>query len=275
MTTDRPLRAAALGTGLILAGSSVFLPACGDEETSGKRITLQTRVVLSEDDAAGFTTGLGWTVTPRRIVLGSGPLYYFDGVPPLARRDPSPSFTRIVRRFFTIGSAHAHPGHYQSGNALGQMLEPYTEDLLDGPVDLPGGTGVTGTYRSARFSFAESPSGPDVDVLDGHAAVVTGLAEKDGEEPREFVAVADYAEIARSQANAEINGCVFDETEVGGEGTVTVTVSPHVWFQLVDFAEIAPGTEAAPTGFEVGSRPRVAFSQGLAQLSAYTFAFSD
>jgi hypothetical protein len=272
MTTARFFRC------LVLAGAacsfSALLAGCGTGDTGGKRIVLETRVVVAGDDAGTFLTGRGWTVTPSRILLGSGPLYYFDGAPPFARRVEPPLLERVVRRFFTIKEAHAHPGHYQPGDALGQMLQPYTEDLLGGAVDLPSGSGVTGTYRSGRFSFAEVPAGPGAGELGGHAAIVRGRAEKDGEEPREFVAVADFADIARSQTNAEVSGCVFEEADVGGDGTVTVTVRPHVWFDLVDFSEVDPGSEAEPATFEAGSRPRVAFAQGLAQLSAYSFAFA-
>jgi hypothetical protein len=262
-----------LSVAVALIAASALL-GCGTEGTGGKRVTLKTRVVLADDAAGAFVTERGWSVTPRRILVGSGPLYYFDGVPPFARRAEPPSLRRLVRGFFSIKEAHAHPGHYQPGNALGQMLEPYTEDLLQGVVDLPAGSGTTGTYRSGRFSFAEVAEGPEVEELEGHSALVLGRAEKDGEEPREFLAVADFADIAKSQTNAEVSGCTFEETAVEGDGTVTVTVHPHVWFDLVDFADVEPGTESEPTTFESGSRPRASFAQGLAQLSAYTFSFS-
>jgi hypothetical protein len=270
----RRIMAFALATTAFAASSGMLLPACGDGETTGgKRIVLKTRMVLAGDEVRGFTSGLGWQVALKKVLLGSGGLYYFDGVPPLARVE-QPSFTRFARSFFEVRPAWAHPGHYQPGNALGQMTEPYTEDLMDGPVDLPDGEGVTGTYRSGRFSFAETAGGPGVDALEGHAAIVVGRAEKDGEEPREFIATADHAEIAKSQAKAEINGCVFEETDVENDGTVTVTVHPSEWFALVDFGAIEPGTEEAPSSVEADERASVAFSQGLAELSAYTFTYS-
>jgi hypothetical protein len=55
---------------------------------------------------------------------------------------------------------------------------------------------------------------------------------------------------------------------------VTVRVDPSVWFFLVDFSELDPGTEDEPSELEPDSQPRIAFAEGLAQLSAYEFSYS-
>jgi hypothetical protein len=47
-----------------------------------------------------------------------------------------------------------------------------------------------------------------------------------------------------------------------------------VWFDLVDFAELEPGSSDAPSEFESDTQPRLAFADGLAQLSAYEFSYS-
>jgi hypothetical protein len=58
------------------------IEACGsDGQTSGRRVTLETRVELASN-ATSFTTARGWNVTLTRAVISTGPFYYFDGAPP-------------------------------------------------------------------------------------------------------------------------------------------------------------------------------------------------
>jgi len=82
------------------------------------------------------------------------------------------------------------------------------------------------------------------------------------------------ADIENSAAQGHVEGCEFHEVNVGADGLVTVLVNPSVWFNLVDFTLVEPGSEAAPTEFAAGTQPQIAFAQGLAQLSAYKFTYS-
>ena len=63
------------------------------------------------------------------------------------------------------------------------------------------------------------------------------------------------------------------EHEVDADGTVTTTVKPHVWFNLVDFSDVAPGTAEQPTEIARGQTAQIAFALGVVQLSAYHFAY--
>jgi len=270
-----PLRAAALA----LLGSAAALvmalgvEACGsDSGTSGARVALATRVTLA-DGALSFETAQGWSVTLTRAVISTGPFYYFDGAPPLVRLEGQPLWQRAAA-VLGVRRAFAHPGHYEAGEALGQMLDPWSVDLLAGPADLPMGEGVTGLYRSASFSFTSPPEGPMAGELASHAAVVEGLAERAGEAPRRFRAIADLADVERSAANGYVDGCQFDELDVEGDGLVTVAITPKVWFDLVDFSELAPTADDSAPEFPLDSQPKIAFSLGLAQLSAYEFSFA-
>lgn len=257
--------------GLALA---LGIEACGsDSSTSGQRVALETRIELTAD-AESFTTAAGWDVSLTKAVVSAGPFYYFDGPPPLVLREP-PRLRQFALTTLGLTRAHAHPGHYQAGNALGQMLEAWSVDLLAGPTDLPVGDGVTGTYRSARFSFSEPPAGPMASELEGHAALVEGRAERAGEATRVFRAVADLADIARSAAEGHVDGCELSEVEVLGDGRVTVVVDPKVWFDLADFSELEPAVDDTPVELPDDSQPKIAFAQGLAQLSAYKFSYSS
>lgn len=253
---------------LLLAAS---IEACGSAESGGDRVTLDTRLE-PVSGAEHFTTALGWNVTLTRALLGTGPFYYFDGAPPIVRllRRQLPA----VGAALGLRPAFAHPGHYKAGEALGQMLQPWSVDLLAGGGDLPAGDGVTGLYRSASFSLTSPPEGPVATDLSGHAAIVEGVAERDGVEPRHFLATADLADVERSAANGYIDGCVFDELDIESNGRVTVQVTPKVWFDLVDFSELMPASNDDAVEFPVDSQPKIAFALGLAQLSAYHFSFA-
>lgn len=270
------LRAAGLGVlatgvGLALAVATQACSSEGGDATGGKRVVLHTRVTVEPAALETFESALGWQVTLSKAVTSAGPFYYFDGTPPLVLRDQANSW-HYAARLLGLSRAHAHPGHYQAGNAMGEMRESSSLDLLQGEVEFPDGDGVTGTYRSARFSFSE-PSGPAKSKLDGHVVVAEGLAEK-GEEKRYFRAVADLAGIEKSAADGHIEGCEFNEVDVEDDGTVTVTVNPVVWFDLVDFSDAKVGSADAPADFPDGSEPQIAFVLGVTQLSAYKFGYS-
>ncbi|HEX5098265.1 MAG TPA: hypothetical protein VFV94_02145 [Polyangiaceae bacterium] len=252
------------------------LQACANDGTGGKRVVLHTRLELASEDLASFDNALGWHVTLGRAFVATGTFAYFDGVPPLMvlRTAPPPGNVFTVSGWLGVGVARAHPGHYTAGNALGEMTQPFSVDLLDGTAMLADGDGVTGTYRSARFSFGSPPVGPFAKELDGHAVLVEGSAELDGAATRHFRAFADTEELAKIQPEGNIDGCQFDEVAIADDGTVTVHIDPSFWFYLVDFKELEPGSEHEPTELEPGSQPRLAFAQGLAQLAAYQFSYS-
>ncbi len=259
---------------LALLASEALLAACSsDDGTSGKRVVLHTEVELDPAAQEVFTTAAGWNVTLSRALVSTGAFYYFNGAPPVVA-SRSRRWLHFALGLFSIEKAFAHPGHYQPGDALGQMLEPSSIDLFDTPVRLTDGDGVTGTYRSARFSFSSPGSGPVADELSGHVALVVGMAERGDEDTRHFRAIADLTDVERSVTEGHVDGCEFEEVNVQDDGTVSVVVAPQVWFNLVDFSELEPGTVDDPVEFPDDSQPKIAFAQGLSQLSAYEFSYS-
>ncbi|HEX2877651.1 MAG TPA: hypothetical protein VHP33_40660 [Polyangiaceae bacterium] len=257
-------------------GLAVSLQACGDgadDATSGRRVVLHTKVQVSDVANTTFETAVGWRVTLSSAAVSAGPFYYFDGTPPLVLRQRHDAW-QYAARVLGLGTAHAHPGHYQAGNAMGEMLESSSVNLFDGVADFPDGTGITGTYRSARFTFAEA-SGPAKKQLDGHVAVATGVAEREGEPPRHFRAFADLSAIELSAFQGRVEGCELSEVDVKGDGTVTLTVNPKIWFDLVDFTEAEEASADAPADFPAGSQPQLTFVLGVTQLSAYKFSYSS
>jgi hypothetical protein len=263
----------AVTTGLVVyLGLGLGVSACGDSTTGGQ-VVLHTRLTTDLGADRSFTTNLGWVVTLDRALLAGGPLYLFDGEPAFTMRARPAPWQRLWAALAPLGTAHAHPGHYLAGNAKGQMLLPFSVDLMMAPAALPDGDGITGTVRSATFSFAPPSAGPVAGQLGGRVAVVEGSARKDGQTVH-FLLSADFTDIASMQKDGQITGCAFDTTDIQGPGTVTVTVKPRVWFNLLDFAQLAAGSSAAPTEAPPGSVAHIAFAQGLGQLNAYRFSFT-
>lgn len=258
-----PLGAATLSVG---AG-------CGDDlsesSTAGARVTLGTRVVSADDLEQPVHTSRGWSVSFSRIALSTGAMYYFDGEPPdLATRVPQ----RTLPRWLTIPHAHAHPGHYQAGNAMGQMLEPAAFELGNQAVVLPSGEGITGAYRSAALYFRTAASGELAPFLGNHAIVVEGTADKDGES-RPFRASATLGDVTNANGNPAVEGSVFTPADVAGDGTVVLRIKPSVWIDQVDFSELPPGSPDfvdLPTG---GAAHQAFTLLGVTRASAYTYSF--
>src|SRR5688572_20878894 len=65
-------------------GLALSIEACSAGETGGARVALDTRVELAPN-ARSFTTAMGWDVTLSRVLISTGPFYYFDGPPPVVR----------------------------------------------------------------------------------------------------------------------------------------------------------------------------------------------
>jgi hypothetical protein len=257
-------------------GLGAGIQACGSDAqdtTGGKRVALHTRVAVDAIATSQFTSAVGWQVTLTKALVAAGPFYYFDGAPPLVLRERRKTW-QYAARLLGLGVAHAHPGHYQAGSAMGQMLESASIDLLAGTTTLPDGDGVSGSYRSARFTFA-TPAGAGSRALEGHPVSAEGKAEKDGEPPRFYHAFADLDAIEKSASQAHIEGCEFSEVDVEADGTVIVTVNPKIWFDLVDFTEAEQGSADAPVDLPQGSQPQLAFVLGVTQLSAYKFSYAS
>ncbi|KYG00766.1 hypothetical protein BE21_06860, partial [Sorangium cellulosum] len=210
--------------------------------------------------------------------LSIGPLYYFEGAPFTARRAApgrggAPSLLDRLARW-AVPEAHAHPGHYQAGEARGQMAQPTSVDLLAGTTALADADAVSGVVRSARFTFGAPPAGPFAAELDGHVVALEGRAEK-GDAARVFRARALAADVA-SDVTGEpaVEGCVFEEVYLDGPGVVTLAIKPSVWLDQVDFEAVAEGEDGVPADLEPESQAQRGFVRGLKKGTAYALSFA-
>ncbi len=269
----RTIGSAALGAGLsaVATAGSAFLAACvGTDEdgdsTTGKRVTLATRAELRS--GASFTNALGWAFTLTKVQISSGALYYFDGEPlESVARAPSPS----PASSFFLGVAHAHPGHYKEGNAKGEMLEAASYDLVEGPATLGTGEGVSGVFRSARFTYQSPAAGALASQMGSAVAIVEGSAAKDGV-TKTFRLVALLEDVLDAEGEPVLEGCVFDEVDVEADGTVVVKIDPAVWLDQAELGGLPDG--AAPAEVPRGDVVHLAFARGLKKSTACHFSFA-
>lgn len=271
---------------------AAFLPGCsatsdGGSGTTGRAITLKTRLEIQDDLEQPMTNALGWSISISKAYLSVGALYYYSGDPVLVQR-PLPRRTKqnALAWFgeWLIKTAHAHPGHYIAGAAMGQMLKPTTVDLLGGSLKLADGDGVTGLTNSARFTWQSPPKGDLASALEGHVVLTQGTATKDGV-TIQFVAKADDSAVLDGDEKLEVAGCAFGAkpgdvgVEMDGDGTVTLTLVPRVWLDQVDFAYVAPGANGAPApnGDGVvdiaGTLAWQGFIRGVKKGTAYEFSY--
>ncbi|HVK67439.1 MAG TPA: hypothetical protein VM694_23295 [Polyangium sp.] len=265
--------------GIFLVGLSIaagaLASACGPAETtSGKRVALQTRIVADDGIDAPFVNAYGWSIRLSLAAVSVGPLYYFNGAPIFsASAAPPPPRDRFAR-FLGLGLAHAHPGHYQAGDAMGQVLTSSSVDLAQGPADLPPGDGVTGLYRSGRFSYEPAPTGDAKDTLAGHVVVLEGEAQKDTLK-RIFRVEADAADVLDAYGEPRLEGCAFEgEPDVQNDGTITIHVAPSVWLDQAEFDAVPESTDGSPVVVPRDSLTFRAITRGFKKGSAATFEYS-
>lgn len=252
---------------LALAASA----GCSDspDATTGKRITLATKVAPSPEAKAGFTNAMGWNVKLSKALVSTGALYYFDGAVIFSQAPPRrPGWQSLFLR-----SAHAHPGHYIPGESRGEMLTPFSVDLLAEGSTLPAGAGVTGVVRSATFSFRTPAQGPVAAELSGHAVVLEGVASKGGD-ARTFRAELDAADLANTKGAPSVEGCPFTETTMTESGTVTLSLKVALWFDQVEFDSLPATPDGKAALMPAAAIARNELVRGMKAGDGYVFSYS-
>jgi hypothetical protein len=272
-------------TGMFILVSLMALGCSSSEGTSGttgRTITLRTRVDIKDDLRKPVPNALGWKVTIDEAYLSVGEFYYYSGDPviSLKRYPKEPNQSRSALAWLSdwfIAPAYAHPGHYIEGAAMGQMLEPLTLDLLQGSIELADGNGVTGATNSARITWQSPPKGKLANRLDGRVVLTRGTATKENTVIH-FIAQATANDVLNGDGKAEVAGCTFgaEPGDVGvsmdGDGTVTLTLVPRVWFDQVDFGYVTEGEDVVDIA---GTLAWEGFLRGFKKGTAYEFSYTQ
>jgi hypothetical protein len=270
---------------LLLVGAS-----CSDDTdtntTPGFRVTLETRFELASEPT--FENAMGWKISLTKVAMSSGPLYYFDGAPiesaargidrkpgSLRRRTPIlRALPELSLGLFGPSTAYAHPGHYNPGEAKGEMLATASFDLVSGPADLAAGEGTSGVFRSARFSWQSPAEGALAAELGSNVLILEGTATKDDLE-KVFRLVAAQSDTLDAADKPELEGCTFEEVDIQSDGRVTVSVDPRVWLDQADFSDVDDSPDGAPLEVSAELEAARAFVRGIKKSTAFTFRFTS
>lgn len=169
------------------------LPACGGE--GGANGPWSVPVVGEGPGSSAVLTAEGWEVELARFAVGGEDLtFHAEAAPVASLLDP---LSRLL-----IPQAHAHPGHGEGGEVLGELAGPFTL-RSDGASTLGEATLYPGTFSSAAFSFAALDEEEDA-LADGEtpSAVLEGTASRDG------VAVPFVARIVQDEGR-RVDGVPF------------------------------------------------------------------
>lgn len=202
----------------------------------------------------------GWTVTLDSAHVSVGPVRFFEGRVLLSRRFDWYSLIG--------GTAHAHPGHYVPGDALGEVLSTSTVDLLPGPTELGTATAVTGEYGSLELTLATPTAATDAEgALGGHAIRLRGTARNPDGGALRFDAVLDLP--------ASVAGVRFEKSLGLEAGRVRIAVDLGKWLGRIDFATATDPDADGTYTFPAGSQALNALVRGVEDTTAYVVTWEE
>lgn len=266
---------ALVSVALLLSGAAASLAACDEDatnDTSQKRITLTVSASAPAEARTTFTNSYQWAITLSKAELAIGAVYFFDGEPIFSQRAPTRTPRERLANLF-IGTAHAHPGHYIPGNAVGQMLTPSSLSLLGDGATLGTGDGVTGLFRSARVTFPETVAGPEAPVLGDKIALFEGVARKGGKNVG-FRLTAARSELLDADGEARVEGTTISPaTSVAGDAKLTLVIDPRKFFDQSEFDGLPEGE--TPVDLPKDSDASRNFVRGVKSGPAYVFTLTN
>lgn len=244
----------------LAAAATLMSLGCGDgARTEAERRTFGVAMT------ATLPTGPnehGWTVTPEAAWLSVGAVRFFEGRVLLSRAPRFDWYSLIG------GTAHAHPGHYVPGDALGEVLNIQTVDLLAGTA-LGTANAVTGSYGSMELTLATPTAATDTqNLLGGHQVHMRGTATHATGATVRFDAAVDLPKAA-------IAGVRFERELKQEPGAVRIAVDLGKWVGRIDFATASQPDAAGISTFPADSQAQNALVRGVEDTSAYVVTWVE
>lgn len=180
--------------GLALAASCC---ACADAREA-RRVELP--VVVDPRGITPVQTDLGY-----RVELSRAALVVDDLQLTVAGEASTASLWRALAEH-VIGTAHAHPGHFEGGDVTGELPGHFVLELLEPDTTMGLATLIVGAYRSGNFTFGQAVPGdglPEGDALLGHTAVFAGAASRAG-------VSTEFSFVIDAPAGRELIGAPFE-----------------------------------------------------------------
>lgn len=237
----------ALAAGL---GFALWGVACVLDSQEAERVELP--VVVADAPPAPGTSDLGYEVelSSARVVMldlqfttqGEQSGFVDDGV------------IALVDALMGIRDAHAHPGHLEGGEIIGELPGRHVVDFADGGLLLGEAIMLTAKYDSLNFTFGRGTEGDGLstsDALLNHSVVLEGTARRD-DRTWDFVAVID-----QDEGRQMIGGPFQAQVRLQSQGPVALSmqvfdpISGESLFDGVDFealGAIADNNDAADAG---------------------------
>lgn len=223
-----------------LLWSLLLLAGC-DVATQQTRRTFPVEVVVTAPTAPLET---GWAVTDLSGAMPLTELRFYEGRVLVAQWSP----LELI-----ISTAHAHPGHYQEGASMGEVLVPLALDLSKRDVSAwAEANAVTGSYGSAKLGFG--------------TIRVRGTAVKADQTIRFDTGPLTLAK--------PLEGIRFEHEMDTSSGRVRLEVDLGVLLSRIEFDKhgSAPGSDGVVT-FEPSSVAFNGFDRGVTDSGSYRFTW--
>jgi hypothetical protein len=267
-STNRAARSSRFASWALVATAFSMVTAfqCAPITTGGARTYIRATL---EGTTPVSATSVGWSITYEQALVSIDAIRWYTGNPVYearTRRQRRPD--REWMRYFSIGTAYAHPGHYTPGEALADTTPLRVFDLLAGPAPLGVIPAVTGTSNSA--SLALHPA--DASRISGTALSanntlrVQGAASKGGVTVRFRAELPDAIDIEGSPAHGEITA--------DGTTEYRIAIDLGAWLDRADFSTlgaIRPGSDGV-VDVPAAAQVRNALFRGASNGAAYRFA---
>lgn len=159
-------------------------------------------------DASDRVTDLGWTIELEQARLALADLRFTTSGEIHMEQRPSAGAQLLgVISDAWLPSAHAHPGHFQGGEVIGELPGTFVMDFAseDGR-ELGLATMIVGEYTAVDFRLARAGSDEveESDPLFGHTALLSGTATGPEDVVISFTVVID------SPLDRELVGAPFE-----------------------------------------------------------------
>jgi hypothetical protein len=246
------------------------LLACAPSEAP--RVELE--IVVDGSGLAEATTDLGWTITFTQAQLAIADVEFTTAGEVHAARGPELGAWLLG---LVLPSAHAHPGHSQGGEIIGELPGEFVLDFVNGDGDSLGfATLIVGDYTAANFMFRRASADELAagELLVGHTALLQGKADKQGQ-------VVAFTLLLDSPLDRELVGAPFEATiEAGTQiqlGVRLLDTDPiegdHL-FDGIDFAAL-DAADGTPDGALALVDPELDPAQSQALDDAYNHVRRD
>lgn len=248
------------------AFSMVTAFQCAPITTGGARTSIRATLEGALPVAA---TSTGWSVTYEQALLSVDAVRWYTGNPVYeARARTQQRRARDWLRYFSVGTAYAHPGHYTPGEALADTAPLRVFDLLSAPAHLGTILAVTGTSNSASLELrpADSARAAGTALRANHTLRVQGTASKEGVTVRFRAEIPEAIDIDGSPAHGEITA--------DGATEFRVVIDLGAWIDRADFSTLANVSAGSDGVVDVPATAQVrnALFRGASNGAAYRFA---